>query len=149
MLRIVLLAFLFLSQTINQAGAVEPDEILDDPVLEARARAISRQLRCVVCQSENIDDSNAPLAKDMRLLVRERLQEGGTDQEVLDFFVERYGAYVLLKPPLQKNTIILWVAPLGFLVVAGCAVFLIFRQREKTALRPLSKEQEQMLEELL
>ncbi len=94
------------------ALAVEPDEMLPDPVMEARAREISVNVRCVVCQSQNIDDSNAPLAKDMRLIVRERLIAGDSDEEIYRFLVARYGDYVLLKPRIQANTLILWAAPM-------------------------------------
>jgi cytochrome c-type biogenesis protein CcmH len=107
--------------TVSSAFAVEPDEVLADPALEARARVISRDLRCVVCQSQNIDDSNAPLAKDMRIVVRERLVAGDTDKEVYQYLVSRYGDYVLLKPPVQKNTIFLWAAPFVLFSVAAAA----------------------------
>ncbi|MFZ5617828.1 MAG: cytochrome c-type biogenesis protein [Pseudomonadota bacterium] len=108
------------------AGAVEPDEILADAALEARAQKISRELRCVVCQSQSIDESNAPLAKDMRILVRERLVAGDTDEEVFAYLVDRYGDYVLLKPPVQKNTVLLWSAPFVVFVAAaaGAGVYL-------------------------
>jgi cytochrome c-type biogenesis protein CcmH len=109
-----------LSLVSSSALAVQPDEQLADPALEARAREISREIRCVVCQSENIDDSNAPLARDLRLLVRERLVAGDSDKEVLDYLVVRYGDYVLLKPRLQTNTILLWAAPL-LAAAAGAA----------------------------
>lgn len=103
--------------------AVEPDEVLDNPVLEARAREISEHLRCVVCQSQNIDNSNAPLAKDMRVLVRERLKAGDTDDQVYDYFVARYGDYVLLKPPMQENTLFLWAAPIIVFAAAAFAAW--------------------------
>lgn len=113
------------------AHAVEPDEILDDPVLEARAIEISRNLRCVVCQSQSIDDSNAPLAKDMRLVVREQLVAGASDQEVYAYLVDRYGDYVLLKPPVQANTILLWMAPFLIFVIAGVvAVFYLKKMKQ-------------------
>jgi cytochrome c-type biogenesis protein CcmH len=113
------------------AGAVEPDEMLSDPALEARAREISRELRCVVCQSQNIDDSNAPLAKDMRVLVRERLKAGDADEEVIQYFVDRYGEYVLLKPRLRKSTVFLWAAPLAALLAAAGAVAAYFAMMRK------------------
>lgn len=103
--------------------AVEPDEVLDDPVLEERARDISEHLRCVVCQSQNIDNSNAPLAKDMRVLLRERLKAGDTDDQVYDYFVARYGDYVLLKPPVQENTLFLWAAPIIVFAAAAFAAW--------------------------
>lgn len=143
------LYLLILLLTSSSGWAVEPDEILSDPVLEARARDISRELRCVVCQSENIDESNAPLARDMRLLVRERLVAGDTDSEVIDFFVERYGTYVLLKPPFQRNTVLLWTAPLIFVLIAGGGVLLMTRRRKYSAPSPLSAEEEKALDEML
>ncbi|OFX03858.1 MAG: cytochrome C biogenesis protein [Alphaproteobacteria bacterium RIFCSPHIGHO2_12_FULL_63_12] len=116
-----------------RAVAVEPDEVLADPALEARARDISRQLRCVVCQSQSIDDSNAPLAKDMRLIVRERLVAGDSNEEVYAYLVERYGDYVLLNPPIQKNTIVLWAAPLVIFLGAGAsAAFYLANMRRET-----------------
>lgn len=103
-----------------QALAVEPDEILADARLEARARALSVDLRCLVCQNQSIDDSNAPLARDLRLLVRERLKAGDTDADVMTFVVARYGDFVLLRPPLNWKTWILWIsAPLLLLLVGG------------------------------
>lgn len=98
--------------------AVEPDEILTDAALEQRARTISAELRCLVCQNQSIDDSHAPLARDLRLLVRERLKAGDDDQKVLDFVVQRYGDFVLLKPPFRLDTLILWLTPL-LVLVAG------------------------------
>ncbi len=110
--------------------AVDPDEVLDDAVLEQRARDLSRQLRCVVCQSQNIDNSNAPLAKDMRLLVRERLVAGDSDEAILTYLVARYGDYILLKPPVQTNTAFLWAAPaLIFAFAAVIAGFYLARMR--------------------
>jgi len=111
--------------------AVEPDEVLDDPVLEARAREISRHLRCVVCQSQSIDESSAPLAKDMRILVRERLIAGDSDEDVYAYLVNRYGDYVLLMPPVQRNTVFLWAAPAVIFLVSATAagVYLVRMQR--------------------
>ena len=106
------------------ASSVEPGEILKDPALEARARVISSQLRCLVCQNQSIDDSNAPLAHDLRVLVRERLTAGDTDDDVFAYVVARYGTYVLLKPPLNINTLLLWLAP--FLILIG-ASFMLYR----------------------
>jgi len=102
------------------ALAVEPDEILNDPKLEARARDISAGLRCLVCQNQSIDDSNAPLARDLRILVRERLKAGDSNEEVVDFVSERYGDYVLLRPPFNLGTLLLWLAPI--LVLIGAVV---------------------------
>src|SRR5690606_18954781 len=100
----------------QRAWAVEPDEILSDPQLESRARKLSAELRCLVCQNQSIDDSNAPLARDLRLLVRERLKAGDDDKAVMRFIVARYGEFVLLRPTFSLNTLILWLAPLVLLV---------------------------------
>ena len=116
-----------------QALAVEPDEVLDDPALEARAREISRELRCVTCQSQSIDDSNAPLAKDLRLIVRERLLAGDTNEEVIAFVTERYGDYVRLKPAMRGDTALLWLTPaLALMGAIGAAAF-YFRHLQKKA----------------
>jgi len=105
---IVAVLFIFLA---TPSLAVEPDEMLSDPVLEARARALSKEVRCVVCQNQDIDSSNAGVARDLRILVRERLVAGDTDQEVLDYLVVRYGDFVLFKPPLKPSTYLLWFGP--------------------------------------
>ncbi|SFQ02456.1 cytochrome c-type biogenesis protein [Tranquillimonas alkanivorans] len=118
------------------ASAVEPDEILADPALEARARGISRQLRCVVCQNQDIDSSNAGVARDLRLLVRERLEAGDTDEQVIAFVTARYGDFVLLKPPFKPETYVLWFAPpaLALLALAaGAAVVAGNRKRRRQA----------------
>ncbi|MFZ5618147.1 MAG: cytochrome c-type biogenesis protein [Pseudomonadota bacterium] len=142
-------AFLLLS-AVSGAEAVEPDEMLADPMLEARARAVSRELRCVVCQNQSIDDSNAPLAHDMRLLVRERIAAGDSDRAVKDYLVKRYGNYVLLKPPMQPNTLFLWFGPLVFLAAAalGFAVYLA-RARKAAVAEPdaLTEDERRRLEE--
>ena len=104
------------------ALALEPDEVLADPTLEARARAISAELRCLVCQNQSIDDSNAPLARDLRLLVRERLKAGDNDQQVRQFVVDRYGRFVLLKPPFDTDTLLLWLTPVLVLASAGLVI---------------------------
>lgn len=122
-LAILMLAFCGALAVTPQAGAVEPDEVLENPALEARARDISRQLRCVVCQSQSIDESSAPLAKDMRIIVRERLVAGDSDEEIYGYLVDRYGDYVLLNPPVQKNTILLWATPLIIFLGAGASAF--------------------------
>jgi cytochrome c-type biogenesis protein CcmH len=134
------------------ARAVEPDEILSDSALESRARNLSAELRCLVCQNQSIDDSNAPLAKDLRVLVRERLVAGDSDDAVLDFIVARYGSFVLLKPPLGPETILLWVAPLVLLVGIGAGILLRLRQRsvrEAAATDPLSPEEGERLRKVL
>jgi cytochrome c-type biogenesis protein CcmH len=109
--------------------AVTPDEMLRDPDLEARARSISRELRCVVCQNQSIDDSNAPLAHDLRVLLRERLAVGDSDQQSMDYIVARYGNFVLLKPPVQLNTLFLWVGPALFLLLATVGFSRYVRRR--------------------
>ena len=120
-LRQLFLALVMLAVAWPAAYAVAPDEVLDDPVLEQRARELSAELRCMVCQNQSIDDSDAPLAKDLRILVRERLVAGDSNAEVIDFLVARYGEFVLLKPRLSVQTFVLWgLAPLALLI--GIAV---------------------------
>lgn len=115
------------------AGAVQPDEILADPVLEKRARDVGRHLRCVVCQNQSIDDSNSDLARDMRILVRKRLSAGASDAEVIDYMVSRYGDYVLLEPPFKATTYVLWLGP-GAIGLAGLiAIALYYRRRRAEA----------------
>ncbi len=109
---------------IVPALAVTPDEILSNPKLEERARALSSELRCMVCQNQSIDDSAAPLAKDLRVLVRERLLKGDSDREILNFLVERYGDFILLKPPMKMDTLVLWVSPFLILLFGGLALFI-------------------------
>ncbi len=117
----------------TQALAVQPDEMLKDPKLEARARKLSEGLRCMVCQNESIDESNADLARDLRLLVRERLTAGDTDAEVQDYLVARYGEFVLLKPRLEVKTLLLWFGPIGVLILGALVMFVNFRRRQKHA----------------
>jgi cytochrome c-type biogenesis protein CcmH len=125
------------------AAAVQPDEVLQDPALEARARAISANLRCLVCQNQSIDDSDAPLAKDLRLLVRERLKAGDGDPEIVDFVVARYGEFVLLKPRLSPQTLILWFATPALFLAALAGIALALRRRKSAAAAPapLSREE--------
>jgi len=147
---------LFLSLMAAPALAVAPDEVLDDPALEARARSLSAELRCMVCQNQSIDDSDAPLAKDLRILVRERLVAGDSDEEVVDYLVSRYGEFVLLKPRFAWHTIILWAAGPVALVAGLAAIFLALRKRSGqtrsvaggTNAR-LSEEEERRLKSLL
>lgn len=133
-------------------AAVEPDEMLADPALEARAREISKGLRCLVCRNENIDDSNADLARDLRLLVRERLVEGDSDEEAVNFLVERYGEYVLLKPTITGSNRVLYLAGPVMLIVAGMGGLVYLRRRSK-AKAPgedaLSKDEARRLEEIM
>jgi cytochrome c-type biogenesis protein CcmH len=116
---------------IAPALAVLPDEVLPDPALEARARTLSRELRCMVCQNQSIDDSDAPLARDLRVLVRERLQAGDGDSQVLDFLTARYGEFVLLKPRFSWRTALLWLAPLLLVVIGGAGVVLVARRAQR------------------
>jgi cytochrome c-type biogenesis protein CcmH len=133
MRRLVVIAMLTALLMPSHAFAVQPDEILKDPALEARARALSQELRCMVCQNQSIDDSDAPLARDLRLLVRERLQKGDSDRQVLDFLVERYGNFVLLKPPVEPQTLLLWaVSPLMLIVGIGALIVMARRRRTVT-----------------
>ena len=120
---------LLIMMLATPAMAVQPDEILDDPVMEERARDISKGLRCLVCRNENIDDSNAELARDLRLLVRERLVAGDTDQEVEDFVVDRYGEYVLLKPVFSLSNAMLWFAGPVLLIIGGWISLVFIRRR--------------------
>ncbi|WP_319517171.1 cytochrome c-type biogenesis protein [uncultured Martelella sp.] len=145
--RVFVIALLLLLP-LATARAVTPDEVLDDPALEARARAISAQLRCMVCQNQSIDDSNADLARDLRLLVRARLVDGDSDEEVLDYVVSRYGEFVLLKPRLSPKTWLLWGAP-GVLIVFGGLVLWRLSASRRAPDRPLSKDEEARLNRLL
>ena len=133
------------------AWAVEPDEVLDDPALESRARALSRELRCLVCQNEPIDSSNADLARDLRILVRERLLAGDSDEEVKAYLVARYGDYVLLDPPVKPKTYLLWFGPALILLAGAAAVYLYFRRSPKAAREPgpLTAEERRRVARLL
>jgi len=117
----------------SPAFAVQPDEILADSALEARARVLSKELRCMVCQNQSIDDSDAPLARDLRLLVRERLKDGDSDRQVIDFLVARYGEFVLLKPRLALHTALLWFGPPALLGGGALVLFVIARRRHRRA----------------
>jgi cytochrome c-type biogenesis protein CcmH len=110
------------------ALAVQPDEILPDAALETRARVLSKELRCMVCQNQSIDDSDAPLARDLRVLVRERLRAGDSDHQVIDFLVARYGEFVLLKPRFSPHTALLWLGPAAILLIGAFALFMAFRR---------------------
>jgi cytochrome c-type biogenesis protein CcmH len=127
---LILIALTLLTVS-HQALAVQPDEVLSDSGLEGRARALSKELRCMVCQNQSIDDSDAPLARDLRLLVRERLKEGDSDRQVIDFLVARYGEFVLLKPRLALHTVLLWFGPPALLCGGAVALVLIARRRSK------------------
>ncbi len=155
MVRIFTLALLALTLVLPVTSilAVEPDEILKDPVLEARARDISLELRCLVCQNQSIDDSNAPLAKDLRVLVRQRLVKGESDAQVIDFIVARYGEFVLLKPRFAPHTLILWLAPPLLFVFGIFVLFRSFRRRSEEArsqtAKGLSAKEKSELKKLL
>ncbi len=143
----VVLAFL-----AAPAFAVDPDEVLDDPVLEARARAISANLRCLVCQNQSIDDSDAELAKDLRVIVRERLLAGDTDEQATQYIVDRYGEFVLLNPVVAPHTLLLWIAAPAFLAIGGAVVLLGMRRRRLAAAQgapsDLTDEEQRALDEL-
>jgi cytochrome c-type biogenesis protein CcmH len=135
----------------NSAFAVTPGEMLDDPALEARARALSAELRCMVCQNQSIDDSDAPLAHDLRVLLRERIAAGDTDGQVMDFLVERYGEFILLKPRFSMQTALLWAAPVVLLVVGGMVALGVMRRRrsDQAMVASLSQEEAAELERIL
>ena len=149
----ILLVVLLLALPIAPASAVEPDEVLDDPRLELRAREISLELRCLVCQNQSIDDSNAPLARDLRLLVRERLKAGDTDRQVVDFVVARYGEFVLLRPRFAFHTLILWLGPPLVFFISIFALYRAYRYRagrdDPVAAAPLSAAEKKKLKKLL
>lgn len=135
----------------NSAWSVEPDEVLSDSGLETRARLLSSQIRCLVCQNQSIDDSNAPLARDLRVLVREKLTEGLSDPQILDHLVARYGEFVLLKPRFGGQTIVLWLLPLIVLLIGVCGGAVFFRSSK--AIMPdakaLSKREQEALTKIL
>ena len=154
---IAILSFVLLAACYaEKLAAVEPDEILKDPKLEERARDLSAELRCVVCQNQSIDDSNAPLARDLRLLVRERLKAGDSDKDVIDFIVARYGEFVLLRPSFGWHTALLWLLPL-FLLLGGVALARLAMTRTQTtqtserlsSAKPLNIAERKRVEELL
>ena len=153
-LSLVVAAVLMLGLTAP-AVAVQPDEMLPDPKMEQRARDLSQHLRCLVCQNQSIDDSDAGLARDLRLLVRERLKEGDSDSEVIDYLVKRYGEFVLLKPRFSWHTALLWIAP-AVVLLAGAAGLLVALRRRRAgasalvtaAAPPLSDEEKRKLAEL-
>lgn len=129
--------------------SVQPDEVLKDPALERRARDISAGLRCLICQNQSIDESDAPLAKDLRILVRERLQAGDSDRQVQGFLVQRYGEFVLLKPTFGLHTFLLWIGPILMLCAGILGLALTFRRRRTEAAPPLSAEERAAVETLL
>ena len=136
MRRLALIAVLFALLAPGAALAVRPDEMLKDPALEARARHLSEELRCMVCQNQSIDDSEAPLAHDLRVLVRQRLVAGDSDKQVLDFLVARYGDFVLLKPPFKLDTLLLWGLPPLALIAGFAGIVMMARRRTALPERP-------------
>ena len=147
--RILLLSIVLAGLAPSLARAVQPDEVLPDPKLEARARSISAGLRCLVCQNQSIDDSKAEIARDLRLLVRERLKLGETDEQVRAFLVNRYGNFILLKPPLDWETAFLWGMPALVLAAGGIALLFGLRRLQSTPAAPLSQAERDRLAAVL
>jgi len=150
--RLTILVALLLGLTLLSmapAFAVRPDEMLPDPALEARARDISKEIRCVVCQSENIDDSDADIAHDLRVLIREQLVAGKSDDQIRAFLVARYGDFVLLRPPFKAKTLVLWLGPFALLLIAGAGVALFYRRRRQIEAAPLTEAERAKLDALL
>jgi cytochrome c-type biogenesis protein CcmH len=147
--RLAAILFLALMIATPAAHAVQPDEVLADPALEARARALSAELRCMVCQNQAIDDSDAPLARDLRILLRERLSAGDTDDEVIAFLVARYGDFILLRPPVALNTALLWLAPPAVLLIGGLVAVALFRRRRADVPAALSDAEKARLAEII
>jgi len=147
----ILVALMALSIWAVPVPAVEPDEILSNPVLESRARELSTQIRCLVCQNQSIDDSNAPLAKDLRILVREKLTKGLSDRQILDYLVARYGEFVLLKPVFALHTLLLWAVPLLALITGFVVAVVLFRRSfsQRSDPKALSKREHQQLAKIL
>ncbi len=150
-MRIFFILAILLTALMPSARAVEPNEMLKSPALEARARALSRELRCLVCQNESIDNFNADLAHDLRLLLRQRLAAGDTDQQAIDFIVARYGDFVLLKPPVEPATYLLWFGPAALLIIAAAGAFIFVSRRNRTLAEPapLSAAEKRRLDTLL
>jgi cytochrome c-type biogenesis protein CcmH len=146
---VCLAALLALSAGVQSAWAVRPDEMLSDPALEARARTLSRELRCLVCQNESIDDSSADLAHDLRVLVRDRIKKGDTDKQALAYIVARYGEFVLLKPRFDLRNAALWGTPVVLLLAGGLFMLFGARRRRRLVSPPLSSEEQKELETIL
>lgn len=150
MRRAIALSALLATLTSFAALAVQPDEILPDPAEEARARKLDQELRCVVCQSQSLAESDAPLAKDMRVLLREQIAAGASDEQAVAFLVDRYGEYVLLKPQLEPSTIVLWMLPGAALIGGGAIAFFYLRARRRApAIAALSADEEARVNEIL
>ncbi len=148
MRRLLALALTF-ALLAGPAGAVNPDEQLSDPVLEARAHKLSQELRCVVCQNQSIDDSDATLARDLRIILRERISAGDTDKQAIDFIVARYGSFVQLDPPMRLDTLALWFGPLAVLLVGGIGAVIYMRGRSPAQAAALTAEEEAELASML
>ncbi|MEL7428949.1 MAG: cytochrome c-type biogenesis protein [Pseudomonadota bacterium] len=149
-LQTLLLTLCLVLVALTQSHALNPDEVLSDPQLEQRARSLSAEIRCLVCQNQSIDDSDAQLARDLRLLVREQLVEGKSDDQILSYLVERYGEFVLLRPPLGIHTLALWGFPAFIFLVGAFVVWRFYRRRSFASpqLQPLEPEELEMLERL-
>jgi cytochrome c-type biogenesis protein CcmH len=144
-IRLIRLALFFMLAFVSApAVAVQPDEVMKDPALETRARALSEELRCLVCQNQSIDDSDAPLARDIRILIRQRIKDGETNDAVRAYLVSRYGDFILLRPPLKPETLLLWLSP-ALVLGAGVAAALFARRRAPRATAALSAEEEARL----
>ena len=153
LVRLLAVAFIALAAPAAPSFAVQPGEMLADPALEKRARALSTELRCLVCQNQSIDDSNAPLARDLRLVVRERLVAGDNDDQVIKYLVQRYGEFVLLRPPLRLGTVILWISPALALAAGLLWLVVAWRRRSRLAVEtraaPLSEDERKALDNVL
>jgi cytochrome c-type biogenesis protein CcmH len=144
-IRLIRLALFFTLAFVSApAVAVQPDEVMKDPALETRARALSEELRCLVCQNQSIDDSDAPLARDIRILIRQRIKDGESNDAVRAYLVSRYGDFILLRPPLKPETLLLWLSP-ALVLGAGVAAALFARRRAPRATAALSAEEEARL----
>ena len=150
LIALIIVGLLTTGLSLGEAGAVNPDEVLEDPVLEGRARELSKILRCLVCQNQSIDDSNAGLAGDLRIIVRERLVAGDSDDEVIQYIVDRYGDYVLLEPQVKGANYVLWYGPPILLVLGGAGLLIAARRRRKIVpAEGLSEDEKRRLAQLL
>jgi cytochrome c-type biogenesis protein CcmH len=151
MKRVLAATFALMLLGLPASYAVQPDEIMADPAKEARARDLSRELRCMVCQNQSIDDSEAPLARDLRLLVRERIAAGDSDSEVINFLVARYGEFVLLRPRLERQTLLLWLLTPLALAAGGAGLWLQIRRRSRSGANvpPFTPDEEASLAALM
>ena len=146
--RAMLVLFVVIASAVTPSGAVQPDEQIADPALEQRALRMSAELRCLVCQNQSIDDSDAPLARDLRILVRQRLLAGDTDEEIREYLVARYGDFILLKPPFETETLLLWLTPV-LVLAAGAVVLAWSRRQSPRKAEALSVEEERELARIL